>query len=496
MIKGDSIAVGMLGMQFFYMGHDFYAGQFTKTIFAKGFTLNFQLGLFFISLFNQCQDELKSVLVRDFEEKFLSLEIELPIRCNQIDSDYIEKYVNGLIVDNIFLINSFLDTHSLSDCTLTSTEDAALQQLLRDEVSWKPVPMNMVFTPLKAPYLRKGTRRQDHVSRIRTKEFCLPVVCAKRGDNGIMKYGRREDFTAHSNVLSIIYNGAIAAGLVYAHKEDVGIFTDSYLIKWKGEDIPFDVNLFLKTAIQKKIYPIYSREQKATWQNRVENEEIYLPINSNGEIDVEFMLTIVRAEKKIAARKVIAYKNSIAKEITTNRAKAIKPHCTTIPLHSSLVYNPAMMAAEPFECYKWKRFDQSICDFFGGDKTILIGCYKGKKYHDWINTNQIYNIRLGNTKGSMETNRELFDSTSLLVLYELGKPNKLSAHKIVGYKEMGKEELLAMDYPNKKPRKSYMTFSITPLEMDLTFLMEHHFIEKLIELNSENAKGTPVFIEP
>lgn len=496
LIKGDSIAVGMLGMQFFYMGHDFYAGQFTKTIFAKGFTLNFQLGLFFISLFNQCQDELKSVLVRDFEEKFLSLEIELPIRCNQIDSDYIEKYVNGLIVDNIFLINSFLDTHSLSDCTLTSTEDAALQQLLRDEVSWKPVPMNMVFTPLKAPYLRKGTRRQDHVSRIRTKEFCLPVVCAKRGDNGIMKYGRREDFTAHSNVLSIIYNGAIAAGLVYAHKEDVGIFTDSYLIKWKGEDIPFDVNLFLKTAIQKKIYPIYSREQKATWQNRVENEEIYLPINSNGEIDVEFMLTIVRAEKKIAARKVIAYKNSIAKEITTNRAKAIKPHCTTIPLHSSLVYNPAMMAAEPFECYKWKRFDQSICDFFGGDKTILIGCYKGKKYHDWINTNQIYNIRLGNTKGSMETNRELFDSTSLLVLYELGKPNKLSAHKIVGYKEMGKEELLAMDYPNKKPRKSYMTFSITPLEMDLTFLMEHHFIEKLIELNSENAKGTPVFIEP
>ena len=350
LIKGDSIAVGMLGMQFFYMGHDFYAGQFTKTIFAKGFTLNSQLGLFFISLFNQYQEELKSVLVRDFEEKFLSLEIELPIRCNQIDSDYIEKYVNGLIVDNIFLINSFLDTHSLTDCTLTATEEAALQQLLRDEVTWKPVPMNTVFTPLKASYQRKGTRRQDHVSRIRTKEFCLPVICAKRGNNGIMKFGRREDFTAHSNVLSIIYNGAIAAGLVYAHEEDVGIFTDSYLIKWKDEDIPFDVNLFLKTAIQKKIYPIYSREQKATWQNRVENEEIYLPTDSNGEIDVEFMQTIVHAEKKMAVRKVIAYKNDIVKEVTANRAQAIKPHCTTIPLHPSLTYNPVefepMMAAE------------------------------------------------------------------------------------------------------------------------------------------------------
>ena len=96
----------------------------------------------------------------------------------------------------------------------------------------------------------------------------------------------------------------------------------------------------------------------------------------------------------------------------------------------------------------------------------------------------------------MEANRELFDSTSLLVLYELGKPNKFSAYKIVGNKEMGKEELLAMDYPNKRPRKSYMTFSITPHDLDLTFLAEHHLIERLIELNSENAKGTPVFIQP
>lgn len=96
----------------------------------------------------------------------------------------------------------------------------------------------------------------------------------------------------------------------------------------------------------------------------------------------------------------------------------------------------------------------------------------------------------------MEEKRELFDRTSLLVLYELGKPNKLSAYKIVGNKEMSKEELLAIDYPNKKPRKSYMTFSITPLEMDVAFLVEHHLVERLIELNSDNAKGTPVFIQP
>ena len=154
------------------------------------------------------------------------------------------------------------------------------------------------------------------------------------------------------------------------------------------------------------------------------------------------------------------------------------------------------MAAESFDCYKWNRLDQSLCDFFGGDKTILVGCYKGKKHLEWILSHQMYNIRLGKTKGSMEANRKLFESTSILVLYELGKPNKLSAFKVISHQEMGKEELVAMDYPNENPRKSYMTFSFTPLDMDLGSLADQHMIERLIELNPDVIKGTPVFIEP
>ena len=142
------------------------------------------------------------------------------------------------------------------------------------------------------------------------------------------------------------------------------------------------------------------------------------------------------------------------------------------------------------------NLDKSISGFWGDKQTILVGCYKGKKYHDWIHANNTYNIRLGKTKGSTEANRDLFDSTSLLVLYELGKPDKLSAYKIMGHHEINKDELMELGYPNKKPRKSYMAFDILPLEKDLSFLVEHHLIERLVELNANNAKGTPVFIEP
>ena len=68
-----------------------------------------------------------------------------------------------------------------------------------------------------------------------------------------------------------------------------------------------------------------------------------------------------------------------------------------------------------------------------------------------------------------------------------------SAYKIVERLEMNKEELIKLNYPNKKPRKKYMAFNITPLDMDLTFLVEHHLIERLVELNADNAKGIPIF---
>lgn len=244
---------------------------------------------------------------------------------------------------------------------------------------------------------------------------------------------------------------------------------------------------------------------KSLNQDLLSNLEISLPplseqkniINKIEAIESQIASLKAICEGAVARKKAVLHRELIEDdeqgEVIT-AAQIVNMH-TSSEEYQPVEFEP-LMAAESFECYKWEGFDQSICDFFGSDKTILIGCYKGKKYLDWINTHQIYNIRLGDTKGSMDAHRELFDSTSLLVLYELGKPNKFSVYTIVGNKEMSKEELLAMDYPNKKPRKSYMSFSITPLEMDLTFLAEHHLIERLIELNSDNAKGTPVFIQP
>lgn len=238
--------------------------------------------------------------------------------------------------------------------------------------------------------------------------------------------------------------------------------------------------------------------------NDIANYEIPLPSLSEQK---EIVSKIGAIEAKIASLKRICDGASARKEavlyrelieddkdnigITTEKTISIPPTDEYQP-----VDDEPLMAAEPFGRYKWEGLDQSIRDFFNNDQTILVGCYKGKAYRDWIDAHHLYNIRMGKTKGSMEANRELFGSTSLLVLYEMGKPDKLSAYKIVDHREIGKDELTGMGYPNKKPRKSYMSFSLEPLDMDLTFLVEHHLIERIIELDANHAKGTPIFIEP
>lgn len=159
-------------------------------------------------------------------------------------------------------------------------------------------------------------------------------------------------------------------------------------------------------------------------------------------------------------------------------------------------YEMPIAAEDDLIYYKWNQFEKEICDFFGGDKTILIGCHKGKKHLEWIQSNKIYTLRLGNTKGSMEGKRELFGKTSLLLLYEHKKTIIQSVFRIDGHKEMTKEELVGMGYPNPKPRKKYMGLQISPVDEDLILLNKIGLVEKLIEMNPKIADGTSVIIEP
>lgn len=100
-IQGNCLAVGMLGMQFFYMEKDFYAGQFTKRAIPRTFTLNKRRANYFISMLNKYRQVFQSVLVRNFESVFNNTKIQLPIKDGEIDFEFIENFIAEVETEHI-----------------------------------------------------------------------------------------------------------------------------------------------------------------------------------------------------------------------------------------------------------------------------------------------------------------------------------------------------------------------------------------------------------
>ena len=95
-IKGHSIAVGMLGMQFFYMDKDFYAGQFTKTLYPKFSVFSQRIAQYFIVLLNKNQKIYQGGLVRDFENLFNKTTLLLPIKDGEIYYEFMENFIKAI----------------------------------------------------------------------------------------------------------------------------------------------------------------------------------------------------------------------------------------------------------------------------------------------------------------------------------------------------------------------------------------------------------------
>ncbi|WQT43329.1 restriction endonuclease subunit S [Helicobacter pylori] len=230
-----------------------------------------------------------------------------------IDFHFMEKFIAELEQCRLAELEAYLKATGLSNTTLSSDEENALN-LFNNSIggntpcglTWQSFKLGDLFEKVSAKFLGKGDKFKA-TSKSITDTHNIPLVYCKKGNNGIMYWGKKGDFETYNNIISIIYNGVIATGLTYAHRDEVGILAESYFIKFKNGNPNFLCNLFIKTAIEKVLYPKYSRDNLATWANKVENELIFLPTNQHGKIDFHFMHTLINALMKQTIQGVVQY---------------------------------------------------------------------------------------------------------------------------------------------------------------------------------------------
>lgn len=304
LVKGNSIAVGMMGMQFFYMDHDFYAGQFTKTAFPKFEGLNWRIALWFISWFDKSSKWYLGLLVRDFEKAFRETEIIVP---RNFDGTLALSFMESRIRE----MEAYLKVAGFENCELTEDEKIALASF--NKKAFKEFSIGDLYDKqeVKNPSFdkKKDTRQRFDDT------YNIPLVNAKNGDNGIMFYGHKDKFASIDMTIDIVQNGAVATGNVYPQPQRTWVLWDAYLIKAVGHSDTRESLFYMSAAIQKSIKRKFSYECKATW-NRVSNEKIWLPVTSSGSIDYQFMETYIRAIERQTIQRV---KDWRAKEIKTTK---------------------------------------------------------------------------------------------------------------------------------------------------------------------------------
>nr|WRE08957.1 restriction endonuclease subunit S [Helicobacter pylori] len=231
-------------------------------------------------------------------------------------------------------LQAYLKATGLENTTLSKDEENALNVFNNKNsggntpcgLTWQHFRLGDLFEKVSARFLGKGDKFKA-TSKSITDTHNIPLVYCKKGNNGIMYWGKKGDFETYNNIISIIYNGVIATGLTYAHRDEVGILAESYFIKFKNDNPNFLCNLFIKTAIEKVLYPKYSRDNLATWTNKVENELILLPTTQDGGIDFDFMHTLINALMKQTIQGVAQYcdaKIQATKEVINQEAPVQK----------------------------------------------------------------------------------------------------------------------------------------------------------------------------
>ncbi|MGF7436621.1 restriction endonuclease subunit S [Lentilactobacillus senioris] len=237
-------------------------------------------------------------------ERIKTESITLPINSSgEIAFNFMEIFIKTLEAERIQTLEAYLSATGLNDYKLTKIEKESLAKLESGELKWAEFKMSDLFEKLNMTTKKRPFNKSKDTSTTQNQEFSLPLVNAKIGSNGIMFYGRENEFDSSEMTLDIVSNGAIATGTVYAQVREVGVLWDAYLLKHKAFKLNRELLLFYAATTQKMTRSKYAWENKAVW-SKVKNDYIWLPLKIDNTPDFSLMESYIHSIEKIVIKKI------------------------------------------------------------------------------------------------------------------------------------------------------------------------------------------------
>lgn len=296
-IDGGCLAVGMIGMQFFYMQKDFYAGQFTKIAIPKSFLLTQRLATYFISLLNKNQEPFKNVLVRDFKKVFNETKIQLPVKNSEIDFKFMESFIAELEVERITELETYLLASGLKNYTLTVEEEQILNDFESGKFKWGVYELGDLFEINPTKYYK--LKNEEIIS----ENGNIALISNSSSDNAVMGFSNLKA-NNKGNTITCSDTTLGAETMYYQEKDFIGYSHIQHLVS-KFEPFNRGIANVVISACRVSTLKQYDFGNKF---NRIamNKTKIQLP-TQNQKPDYEIMETLISAIQKLIIKDVVLY---------------------------------------------------------------------------------------------------------------------------------------------------------------------------------------------
>lgn len=296
-------SLGLLQMDFFYRRKKWYAGQFVRKIIPK-FDLTESSILFFSTILNQQKKVLLSVLVRNVDETFNNLQIQLPLKENalafsnpcdnikNIDFDFMESFIRELEEERIRELNAYLLATGLKDYTLTPEEENALEAI--KTVQWGEFEFKQIFNNIKQG---RRLKKEDQ------KEGTIPFVMSGTTNTGVVGYISNPVASFPSNSITVdIFGNTFYRKFDFGAGDDTGVY-------WNDkENYSKDEMLFFTAAMGKSLFGKFDYGNKLR-SSQSFDIKMQLPTRNN-KPDYATMETFIKAVEKLVIKDVVLYADS------------------------------------------------------------------------------------------------------------------------------------------------------------------------------------------
>lgn len=302
-----TFSLGLLGMTLNYQNKPWYAGQFVRRIVPlKHFSPN---ALLFLQAHLEKMTQLfDPQAIRETDDIFNKATITLPVTTDgSLDTVYMSNYISKKKQGISNKIRQFLAKNgykNLDDCNLTNYD----KNILCNNPKMKSFKTDAIFHKLDLGWIGKHKfNKLLDASTKKTKEFSLPLLNAKHGNNGIMFYGRPNEWETANNIVDVVSNGAVATGDVYFQPNTVSVMWDAYALD-TIDNVPVKAKVYLTASLKRAIKLIFGWEDKAVW-SKVKKIDILLPVTNLNKPDWQYMNNYVKAIEKLQVQKVMKLLN-------------------------------------------------------------------------------------------------------------------------------------------------------------------------------------------